>query len=182
MRFAQVNFGFKKGLKVPQESEFTKLTSIADFLSSKEMILNELASGKYISEILNFSPEFIENLYNIALELLDNKNYEDAADALLFIVNIESNESRYWISFGLACQIQHRYDEAIDAYEVGSSLDDANPAPFIYLAKCFFAIHERENALEAINIAIELAGEEDQYSHLKEEAIKAKNSLLDQFS
>ena len=50
---------------------------------------------------------------------------------------------------------------------------------FRYLAKCFFAVHDRENALNALELAVEYASDFAEYADLKRKAIKAKNLLLD---
>jgi len=50
-----------------------------------------------------------------------------------------------------------------------SILELENPVLYFYLAKCFFAIHEKANALEALDMAIEYAGENGDFFDLKQE-------------
>jgi hypothetical protein len=57
-----------------------------------------------------------------------------------------------------------------------------SPVPYFYLAKCLFAIHDRESALQALNLAIESAGELEEYTELKQQAEMAKEILLKNLS
>jgi tetratricopeptide (TPR) repeat protein len=70
------------------------------------------------------------------------------------------------------------YEAAIDAYEMAAMHDITSPVPYFYLAKCLFAIHDRESALQAIDLALEYAEESSDYDELKEQAKAARALLL----
>ena len=57
----------------------------------------------------------------------------------------------------MSTQLCHEYEAAIDAYELAAICDISSPIPYFYLAKCLFAIHDRESALKALDLAIETA-------------------------
>ncbi len=78
----------------------------------------------------------------------------------------------------MATQMCQDYEAAIDAYELAAIADIANPVPYFYLAKCLFAIHDRENALQALDLAIETANDLEKYADLKQQAEVAKQIIL----
>ena len=78
----------------------------------------------------------------------------------------------------MSTQLCQNYEAAIDAYELAALCDISSPIPYFYLAKCLFAIHDRESALQALDLAIETANELEQYAELKQQAKMAKEMLL----
>ena len=49
--------------------------------------------------------------------------------------------------------------------------------PYFYLAKCFFAVHDRANADMALDLALEYAADYEEYAELKRQAKQAKALL-----
>lgn len=147
-------------------------------LKNKKQLRKELAQGKSAQEIMGFSDESMAKFYAAAYHLFENKKYIDAADAFLFLVTLNPYRHDYWLGLGMATQMCHEFEAAIDAYEMASICDINNPIPYLYLAKCLFAIHDRTSALQALDLAIEIADDFGEYEDLKRQAIAAKKILL----
>ena len=75
--------------------------------------------------------------------------------------------------------MSQEYEAAIDAYEMAAVCEIENPVPYFYLAKCLFAVHERESTMMALDLAIEYAGDQDEFANLKKKAKAAKKLLKD---
>lgn len=162
-------------------SPFQLSKEIKEKLKDKQVLEKELAAGQSPQEILNLSEEEMAKCYRAAYLLFEEKHYEEAADAFFFLATLNSDRSDYWLGLGMSTQLQHDYEAAIDAYELAALCDLSSPVPYFYLAKCLFAIHDRESALQALNLAIETAGDSSEFSDLKIKAEEAKKMLLDQF-
>ncbi len=147
-------------------------------LQDKQRLKKAFAEGKTVQQELEFSNETMAKFYSAAYHILENKKYEDASNAFLFLTTLSPNCYDYWMGLGIATQLGGHYEEAVDAYEMGAILEPENPVPYFYLAKCFFAIHEKDHALEALDMAIEYAGEDDQFFDLKQEALAARKLLF----
>lgn len=147
-------------------------------LKNKDLIRKELQDGKSAQEILGFSNAAMKKFYDAASKLLEHNRYSDAADAFLFLVTLNPHGHDYWMGLGIATQLNKNYEAAIDAYEMAAYCEVHNPTPYFYLAKCLFAIHDRNAALEAFNLAIEYAEEDDRFEELKKQAIAAKKLLV----
>lgn len=158
--------------------EFRLSAKVKEKLKNMKLLKKELAEGKTTQEILEFSNETMAKFYGAALILFEHKRHYDAADAFLFLATLNPYNHDYWLGLGMATQLCHNYEAAIDAYELAAICDFANPVPYFYLAKCLFAIHDRESALQALDIAIETAGDFDEFIELKEQAEAAKEKLL----
>lgn len=147
-------------------------------LKDKKKLKKELAEGKTAQEILGFSDEVMAKFYRASYRLFENRHYSDAADAFLFLVTLNPYNHEYWLGLGMSTQLNGDYELAVDAYEMAAVCHLDSPIPYFYLAKCLFAIHDRESALQALDLAIEYSGDSLQFQELKEQAETAKALLL----
>ncbi len=159
-------------------SEFKLSKRVKEKLKDSEQIRKEIEAGKTAQEVLELSNATMAKFYKAAYTLFENKRYEAAADAFLFLATLNPYIHDYWLGLGMATQMLHDFEAAIDAYELASFCDESSPIPFFYLAKCLFAIHDRESALQALDLAIEAADDIEEYSTLKIEAKEARRILL----
>ncbi len=160
-------------------SEFKLSKKIKEKLKNKKLLKKELSEGKSAQQILGFSDSTMGKFYNAAYTLLEHKRYEGAANAFLFLATLNPHNHDYWLGLGMATQLNKDYESAIDAYELAALNDFSNPIPFFYLAKCLFAIHDRESAIQALDLAIETAADIDEYAELKQQAEEAKRILFE---
>lgn len=159
-------------------NEFKLSKKVKAKLKNKKFLEKEFSAGKSAQEILEFSEETMAKFYKAAYTLFEHKRYSDAANAFLFLATLNPHNHEYWLGLGMATQLDHDYEAAIDAYELAALCDISSPIPYFYLAKCLFAIHDRESALQALNLAIETADEIPQYSEIKKQAELAREMLL----
>lgn len=158
------------GFKIPKK--------VQKKLQDKEWLKAQFAKGKNGQEILGFTNETMAKFYGAAYQLFEHRRFSDAANAFLFLVTLNSYNHDYWLGLGMATQMLGDFEGAVDAYEMAAITDVQNPIPYFYLAKCLFAMHDRESALEALNLAIEYAGDDEKFGDLKSQAHAAKVLLL----
>lgn len=158
--------------------EFKLSKKAREKLKNKALLKKELAAGKTAQEILGFTDETMAKFYRAAYRLFEHKRHVDAANAFLFLVTLNPYNHDYWLGLGMTAQLCGDYEAAIDAYEMAAVADSDSPVPYFYLAKCLFSIHDRESALQAIDLALECAGDRPEYSDLKKQAETAKTLLL----
>jgi len=159
-------------------NEFKLSKKAQEKLKDKELLKRELARGKTPQEILGFKDETMAKFYQAAYRLFEHKKYVDAANAFLFLVTLNTHNHDYWLGLGMSTQLCGEYEAAIDAYEMAAVTDVDSPVPYFYLAKCLFAIHDRESALQALDLALEYAADKKQYQELLQQARAAKALLL----
>lgn len=158
--------------------EFKISKKVREKLKDKSYLKKELAKGKTAQEILGFSDETLAKFYNAAYKLFENQKYMDAANAFLFLVTLNPYNHDYWLGLGMATQMSGDYESAIDAYEMAAVYEMDNPVPYFYLAKCLFAMHDRDSALQALDLALDYANDRPEYEELKKQAKAARNILL----
>lgn len=158
-------------------SEFWLSKEVKTKLQDKKLLKKELAEGKIPQEIIEFSNETMAKFYQAAHLLFEKKCYQEASHAFLFLATLNPHCHDYWLGLGMTTQLCHHYEEAIDAYELAALCDITSPVSYFYLAKCLFAIHDRENAVQALDLAIEMAADSEEYAELKQKAEAAKDAL-----
>jgi len=157
--------------------EFKLSKKVKDKLKDRELLKKEFAEGKSAQEIMEFSEKTMAKFYNAAYRLFETHRYLDAANAFLFLVTLNPYNHDYWLGLGMATQLSGEFEGAVDAYEMAAVCDMENPVPYFYLAKCLFSLHDRESALQALELSIEYAGDNPDYTALKKEAEEAKRLL-----
>lgn len=164
--------------KKKELGDFDLSKRIKKKLKDMRQVKKELHEGKSAQEILEFKDSAMVEFYQAAYKLFIGKRYMDAANAFLFLVTLNPYRHDYWVGLGMATQMCQDYEAAIDAYEMAAICQMESPIPYFYLAKCLFAIHDRESALMALDLAIEYSADSGEFSDLKEQATKAKAILL----
>lgn len=159
-------------------SEFQLSPKVKAKLKNKELLKKELEEGKTAQEIIGFSDATMAKFYKAAYRLFEHRRFQDAANAFLFLATLNPYNHEYWLGLGMASQLSQDYESAIDAYELAAICDIESPIPYFYLAKCLFAIHDRESALQALDLAIETAGNSQEFAELRQQAETAKELLL----
>lgn len=158
--------------------EFKISKKIKQKLKNKGLLKKELAAGKTAQEIMGFTNETMAKFYKAAYHLFENRHHSDAANAFLFLVTLNPYNHDYWLGLGMSTQMCGDYESAVDAYEMAAISDICSPVPYFYLAKCLFAMHDRESALQALDLALEYAGDSPEYIDLKQQAKAARTILL----
>ncbi len=147
-------------------------------LKNKALLRKEIASGKSAQEIMGFKDETMAKFYQAAYRLFEHKKYTDSANAFFFLITLNPYNHDYWVGLGMSTQLNGDYETAINAYEMAAMCNIESPIPYFYLAKCLFAIHDRESALQALDLALEYTGDSPEYKDLKKQALSAKSLLL----
>lgn len=146
-------------------------------LKHQDIIKIELADNKSVQEIMGISDESMSQYYKAARQLFENHHYLEATDAFLFLILMNGHMHDYWLGLGMAIQMSGDFESAIDAYEMAAIYEIESPVPYFYLAKCLYAMHERQSAMQALEMAILYAGEASEYQDLKAQALAAKELL-----
>lgn len=160
--------------------------NITEFMTSKPVqaklkkegyLQEELSKGISVEQILEIPPILMQKLHKAACHLFETHKYAAATDGFLFLIALNAYQHEYWIGLGMATQMCGEFESAVDAYEMAAIYNPENPVPYFYLAKCLFAMHERQSALLALDMAINYAQEVPKYQELKHQALEAQAQL-----
>lgn len=136
-------------LKIPDE--------ILRQIQNPELIHKYILEGKPLRDLIGYSETAMENFYQAAASLLDNKRYKESQDAFLFLTTIDPHVYAYWLGLGISYQRMEDFEQAILSYNCASLLEAGSPIPHFYAAGCHHSLRQQEEARSELNKAREKA-------------------------
>lgn len=125
-------------------------------------IINALNKGASIGDVCNVTDEQIEGLYALAYNLYTSGNFADAGTVFQALCLYRHKEARFWLGLAGCRQAQDDLKGAIDAYAMAGTVDLLrNPVPFLFAAKCYIQLGDRENAIGALKGLLTLGDEKN---------------------
>lgn len=100
--------------------------------------------------------EKIQNIYALAYQLYQNQQYQESSHFFRLLVVARPSEKKFWKSLGASLQMQKDYEDALSCYMSCFHLSDEkhmDPYLFVQTADCYFALHQVEAGLKALEFA-----------------------------
>ena len=128
-------------------------------------IVKAICSGVSIGDVCNVSTSTLESLYALAYNLYTSGNYADAGTVFQALCLYRHKDERFWMGLAGCRQATGDLKGAIDAYSMAGTVTLLNdPVPFLYAAKCYIQLGNKENAIGAIKGLLTL-GDETNSAH-----------------
>lgn len=134
----------------------------------KKVLMSASEEGSSIASTLNISPDVMEFLYGEAYRLYMIRKYDDAMKFFKLLYLFMPLDTRFSLGLASCFHSKKDYEKATAWYMTVSMLDQETPLPFYYLSDCFLKIGEPSMAAGALKIALERAGDNPEFSQLKE--------------
>ncbi len=139
-------------------------------------IIRALNKGASIGDVCNVTDEQMESLYALAYNLYTSGNFADAGTVFQALCLYRHKEVRFWMGLAGCRQAQGDLKGAVDAYAMaGTAGLLSDPTPFLFAAKCYIQLGDKENAVGALKGLLTL-GDEKNPAHL--ECHKKARALL----
>jgi len=126
----------------------------------------ERAFEQQVAEILGLSTEGISpiplaeerSFYATAFGLYERGDYEGAAQLFTQLVLTDPYSPHYWQGLASCKQMSQDYKAALHAWGVLALLREEDPLPHFHAAECLLSLEEKEEALKALDAALQFAG------------------------
>lgn len=138
---------------------------LADITEGKLSEEQTAAMQKYFEgggtwqNLLNLEDKNVEQVYAIGYGHYVDGDYERAMAAFAALIQLNPYEAKHWVAVGAALQAQEMYADAMAAYEVSLTIDEA-AAPLFYCAQCAYALGEKEHTMNFLLQVIETGDEQ----------------------
>ncbi|HXF29846.1 MAG TPA: SycD/LcrH family type III secretion system chaperone [Chlamydiales bacterium] len=160
--------------KIPEE--------VLEALQKPDELRRHLDEGRSLQELIGYSDEFMQQLYNAAHDVFQEGRYQEAADGFLFLTTLNPYVYAYWLGLGMSQQLIEEYEQAIIAYECASKVEPASPIPDYYLAACHLLMNERDLAKISIEQAKQKCVGRVSFASLYEKILKAEQRITKKMS
>lgn len=131
------------------------------------IMMEGFAKGLSLAEVTSMKPEDIENLYALAYSLYSSSNHKDAEVVFQSLCLYNHKDVRFWMGLAGSRQANGNLRGAIDAYAMAGTVGQlSDPLPFLYAARCYIQLGEKENAIGALKGLLVL-GDENNPMHIQ---------------
>lgn len=133
-----------------------------------EIMIEIFEKGKSPHEVLGFSDEMIEHLYNYGYRLYNNGNYKQAKDVFYSLIHLMPKEARFTLALAASYHRLKDYDNAAKTYFNYGMQEPGNPLPFYYMYDCYYQNGYVGDAEFCLIEVIRRSAEEPAYAKIKE--------------
>lgn len=108
------------------------------------------------NEISPIPLELERQFYATAFGLYEKGDYRGAAQLFTQLVLTDPFSVHYWQGLASSKQMAKEYHAAVHAWSLAALLRENDPLPHFHAAECFLSLDEKEDALKALDAALEL--------------------------
>jgi type III secretion system low calcium response chaperone LcrH/SycD len=128
-------------------------------------IIEKIESGISLGKN-EMSQDMFDSLYAYAYHLYQNGKYEKSQSFFRFLTLLNIKEPKFWMGLGASDQMLQNYNAAIESYNIALRLNEANPYAYFVIADCYIATGLIGLALEFLETAERLFGDQEKYKNL----------------
>ena len=126
------------------------------------------AFQKEVMEILGITEKEVKpiplemqrQLYATAFGMYEKGDYRSAWQLFTQLVLSDPFSEHYWLGLASSKQMARDYQAAIHAWSLVALLKEGDPMPHFHAAECLLSLDEKEEALKALDAALDLCTEE----------------------
>jgi type III secretion system low calcium response chaperone LcrH/SycD len=108
------------------------------------------------SEVSSIPLELERPFYATAFGLYEKGDYRGASQLFTQLVLTDPFSENYWQGLASSKQMTRDYMAAVHAWSMVALLKEGDPLPHFHAAECFLSLEEKEDALKALDAALEL--------------------------
>ena len=135
--------------------------------------MNASAFQQEVMEVLGITDDEISpiplelerSFYSTAFGLYEKGDYRGAAQLFTQLVLTDPFSIHYWQGLASSKQMAREYHAAVHAWSLVALLRENDPLPHFHAAECFLSLDEKEDALKALDAALDLCHGDE---HLRE--------------
>lgn len=138
-----------------------KMVSLAE---QKEKTMGDLAdkineAPDTLQEIFGFSDNTIDRFYQAGLHSYNTSHFKEASDIFNAISLLAPTKFNVWLALGMAEKQAGHYEKALRAFAMATLVDIDTVVPHIHSAECYLQLHDKSNAKNTFEYALNLIHE-----------------------
>ncbi len=139
-----------------------------------------LKKGIMPKTALQLGDETMEAIYAQGYNLYNQGKYKEASHIFRLLMMLDFTTSKYTLGLAACLHRLGDFKDAANLYLLCAALEPANPLPHFHSADCYLQMNSPDLALFSVEMAISSAGDQPQYSIVKERCILMKKTLEEQ--
>lgn len=111
-----------------------------------------------------------EAIYGQAYLMYNTGKYKEASEIFRILITINSMEPKYLMGLAACMHMQKEYMAAASLYTMCGFIDPKSPVAPFHASDCYIELEDTLSAITALELAITLAGDREEYKALKEKS------------
>ena len=128
-------------------------------------------------QALHLNDETMEAIYGQGYNLYNQGRYKEASYIFRLLMLLDYMTPKYVLGLAASLHRMKEYMTAANIYLLCGTLDATNPLPHYHAADCYMQQNLPVLAVFSLDLAISAAGDQPQYSIIKERATLMRDAL-----
>lgn len=175
---------FEKEFSEESTSAATEKVKTAVSLAAKPakdtisvLLTQAMTKGMMPKTALRIGDETMEAMYAQGYNLYNQGKYKEASYVFRLLMLLDYLTPKYALGLAACLHRQKDYKSAANVYLLCGTLDSKNPLPHYHAADCYIQLEAPLLAIFSLDMAVTVAGDQPQYSIIKERAKLMKDAL-----
>lgn len=138
----------------------------------------DIAAGRSLWQVLGLPSERMDQYFDYAIELVEEKRADDASDILYLLCHLAPENATYWLTYGYLQHERKDYDSAFLSYEAAIELEPGLVEAYIMRAHLALEEGEPDVAQETLDLLKERCNQDMFTQEEKEELKELEEHLL----
>lgn len=135
-----------------------------------DIVIGLITGDVTLRDVQGLTDDQLEVVYATAFNHFKVGRVEKAEQLMNFLCLFEPRTAKHWTGLGAVRMSRENYDGAIFAYGMAARIDINAPRPPFRIAEAFMAKGNKDGAREALELAIENAGDDEKFEDIRERA------------
>lgn len=131
-------------------SEIEKLQARIDVLEFEQL------NDESFKAIFSLSESSCDHIFQIGISKFNEGLLPDSLALFTFLSNLKSEDADYNYRLGIIAQKNERFDLALKAYTIASTLDPNFLAPRLFAVQCYLSCNQMKRAVQTLEEAQEI--------------------------
>jgi tetratricopeptide (TPR) repeat protein len=141
--------------------------------------VSNIRDEKYYLDQIKQQPKNLGNYDSLGKFYTQQKNFSDAKDVYLYLVNHDQTHSDYHAKLAYCFYQLQEYEPAVEYYKKSVALDSTHPTRYYNLGLCLSALNKKSEAAGAFQKALEMEPQNEKYRQaLNKSTLESKIQII----
>lgn len=155
-----------------------RLASLPSQIAKDEKGFTECMNrGGTLQEFAGLSDLVMNVMYKAAKRLYEQKLFDDAADAFLFLTGLNPRVFAFWLGLGNAEYYSKQLEGALIAYKRLVEIDPLTPSNYLTVSRCYEEIGDPNSAINILDQALSTLEQTEAFTSYKPSLEQEKQRL-----
>ncbi len=158
--------------------DLARLVGLSNIIANNPAeFFDQTDQNSCLQKIAKVSDATLEKMYNAAKWIYEQNQFKEASDAFGFLTILNPTRHAFWYGLANSEFFNRNYEPALLAYAFCAEVNPSDPMCHLLSCRCYEAIQEVDNAINALDLALYVINDQQEYAGMKQEIMQEKQRL-----